>query len=152
MDAPSRGRVPPGVGCRDLLATGHQAEVCTLSGRGDRFIPYPDHYSRAFAFSALLCPPQYQRSSRTVLLSSTLPLRREENRRQHRDGVVTFRTSNRIVRVLPLRRRLLCQRIPTKQRYNQPHPILGRAIGIAPGRRRTSPSKLDDVSTAIRFR
>jgi len=40
------------------LATGHHAEVSALSGRGDRCIPYPGHYSRAFAFSAILYPQQ----------------------------------------------------------------------------------------------
>jgi len=29
-------------------------EVSTLSRQGDRFIPYPHHYSEAFAFSILL--------------------------------------------------------------------------------------------------
>jgi len=40
------------------LATGHHAEVSTLSSRGDRCIPYPGHYSPAFAFSAILYPQQ----------------------------------------------------------------------------------------------
>ena len=40
------------------LATGHHAEVSALSSRGDRCIPYPDHYSPAFAFSAILYPQQ----------------------------------------------------------------------------------------------
>ena len=29
-------------------------EVCTLSRQGNHFIPYPCHYSKAFAFSILL--------------------------------------------------------------------------------------------------
>ena len=33
-------------------------EVSTLSGRGDRCIPYPDHYSPAFACSTFLYPQQ----------------------------------------------------------------------------------------------
>lgn len=35
-------------------------EVCTLSRRGDRFIPYLRHYSRAFAFSIILYPLRHQ--------------------------------------------------------------------------------------------
>ena len=37
-----------------LLTKDHQMEVSTLSRQGDRFIPYPHHYSEAFAFSILL--------------------------------------------------------------------------------------------------
>ena len=40
------------------LATGHHTEVSALSSRGDRCIPYPDLYSPAFAFSAILYPQQ----------------------------------------------------------------------------------------------
>ncbi len=40
------------------LATGHHAEVSALSSRGNRCIPYPGHYSPAFAFSAILYPQQ----------------------------------------------------------------------------------------------
>ena len=43
------------------LATGHHTEVSTLSGRGNRCIPYPDHYSPAFAFSAILYPQPMHR-------------------------------------------------------------------------------------------
>ena len=103
---PLWGRIPTRVGCRTCLATGHRAEVCTLSGRGDRFIPYPGHYSRAFAFSAFLCPPVYQRPLQVALLIHAQSLERRSTN-QHIDGVVTFRTSNRVVRVLPFRRRLL---------------------------------------------
>jgi hypothetical protein len=61
MDVPLMGFVTPsGVGCQTCLATGHHAEVCTLSGRGDLYIPYPGHYSRAFAFSAILFPLSLQ--------------------------------------------------------------------------------------------
>jgi len=35
------------------LATGHHAEVSALAGRGDLCIPYPGHYSPAFACSAI---------------------------------------------------------------------------------------------------
>ncbi len=31
-------------------------EVCTLSRRGNRFIPYPLDYREAFAFSIILYP------------------------------------------------------------------------------------------------
>ena len=40
------------------LATGHHAEVSALSSRGNRCIPYPGHYSPAFASSAILYPQQ----------------------------------------------------------------------------------------------
>ena len=55
MDSPE-GLVPSGWLEQTCLATGHHTEVSTLSGRGDRCIPYPDHYSPAFAFSAILYP------------------------------------------------------------------------------------------------
>ena len=42
------------------LATGHHTEVSALSSRGDRCIPYPSHYSPAFAFSAILYPQQFR--------------------------------------------------------------------------------------------
>jgi hypothetical protein len=55
MDSPE-GRVPSGWLEQTCLATGHHAEVSALSGWGDRCIPYPGHYSPAFAFSAILYP------------------------------------------------------------------------------------------------
>jgi hypothetical protein len=55
MDSPE-GLVPSGWLEQTCLATGHHAEVSALSGRGDRCIPYPGHYSPAFAFSAILYP------------------------------------------------------------------------------------------------
>ena len=55
MDSPE-GLVPSGWLEQTCLATGHHAEVSALSSRGDRCIPYPDHYSPAFAFSAILYP------------------------------------------------------------------------------------------------
>ncbi len=55
MDSPE-GLVPSGWLEQTCLATGHQAEVSALSGRGNRCIPYPDHCSPAFAFSAILYP------------------------------------------------------------------------------------------------
>ncbi|MBQ1766587.1 MAG: hypothetical protein IIZ92_27295, partial [Aquincola sp.] len=48
--------VPPGRLEQTCLATGHLTEVSALSGWGNRCIPYPDHYSPAFAFSAILYP------------------------------------------------------------------------------------------------
>ena len=54
-DSPE-GLVPSGWLEQTCLATGHHTEVSTLSGRGDLCIPYPDHYSPAFAFSAILYP------------------------------------------------------------------------------------------------
>jgi hypothetical protein len=55
MDSPE-GAIPSGWLEQTCLATGHHAEVSALSSRGDRCIPYPDHYSPAFAFSAILYP------------------------------------------------------------------------------------------------
>ena len=56
MDYCPEGHVRFGRLEQTCLATGHHAEVSTLSGRGNRCIPYPDHYSPAFAFSAILYP------------------------------------------------------------------------------------------------
>lgn len=42
-------------------------EVCTLSCRGDRFIPYPLHYKEAFAFSIFLYLLQHQITLRSSL-------------------------------------------------------------------------------------
>ena len=53
---PRRVIVPSGWLEQTCLATGHHAEVSALSGRGNRCIPYPNHYSPAFAFSAILYP------------------------------------------------------------------------------------------------
>ena len=53
---PRRADNPSGGRTQTCLATDHQAEVSALSGRGNRCIPYPDHYSPAFAFSAILYP------------------------------------------------------------------------------------------------
>gem|GEM_PF-6209762 len=39
-------------------------EVSTLSGQGDLFIPYPRHYSKAFAFSTILYLLGYKDLSR----------------------------------------------------------------------------------------
>lgn len=58
MDDYPEGRVPFGRLEQTCLATGHHAEVSALSGRGDLCIPYPDHYSPAFACSAILYPQQ----------------------------------------------------------------------------------------------
>ena len=54
--SPRREDVPFGRLEQTCLATGHHAEVSALAGRGDRCIPCPDHYSPAFAFSAILYP------------------------------------------------------------------------------------------------
>lgn len=58
MDDCPEGHVPFGRLEQTCLATDHHAEVSALSGRGNRCIPYPDHYSPAFAFSAILYPQQ----------------------------------------------------------------------------------------------
>jgi hypothetical protein len=52
------------------LAIGHQTEVSTLSGRGDRCIPYPDHYSPAFACSVILYPQRIHHALRRDLSTS----------------------------------------------------------------------------------
>jgi hypothetical protein len=57
MSAPRRG-TPSGRLQQTHLAIGHHVEVSTLSGRGDRCSPYPDHYSPAFACSTFLHPQQ----------------------------------------------------------------------------------------------
>lgn len=61
MDDCPEGQSPPGRLEQTCLATGHHAEVSALSSRGDRCIPYPDRYSPAFAFSAILYPQQIRR-------------------------------------------------------------------------------------------
>ena len=58
MDYPEGQSSPSDQLEQTCLATGHRAEVSALSSRGDRCIPYPDHYSPAFAFSAILYPQQ----------------------------------------------------------------------------------------------
>ena len=63
MDVCPKGQTYPSGGrTQACLATDHHAEVSTLSGWGDRCIPYPDHYSPAFAFSAILYPQQIRSS------------------------------------------------------------------------------------------
>ncbi len=54
-----RGACPLRDGLKQAcLATGHHSEVSALSSRGNRCIPYPHHYSPAFAFSEILYPQQ----------------------------------------------------------------------------------------------
>ena len=79
---PRRANNPPGGRTQTCLATDHHAEVSALSGRGDRCIPYPDHYSPAFAFSAILYPQQMRVSLHRRL--SRLAAR-------HRYGLTLFR-------------------------------------------------------------
>jgi len=57
------------------LAIGHHVDVSTLSGRGDRCIPYPCHYSPAFAFSTLLLPHRFRQASRHDLSCLAAQLR-----------------------------------------------------------------------------
>jgi hypothetical protein len=47
-----------------------QEQVCWLSPRGNRFIPYPDHYNPAFAFCSIMYPLPPQLSLRSVCLNS----------------------------------------------------------------------------------
>ena len=79
---PRRADNPSGGRTQTCLATDHQAEVSALSGRGNRCIPYPDHYSPAFAFSAILYPQQMRVSLHRRL--SRLAAR-------HRYGLTLFR-------------------------------------------------------------
>jgi hypothetical protein len=68
------------------LATGHHAEVSTLLGRGNPCIPYPSHYSPAFACSAILYPQRF----RSILQSN---LSRLETRPRY--GLTLFRVKSR---------------------------------------------------------
>jgi hypothetical protein len=93
-------------------------EVCTLSRRGNRFIPYPRHYSEAFAFSIILCPLRHQKPLRAAL-SARLAGRRV--------GFTAFRTSNKGWEGSAISPVITCQRIRTKQADNRSHAILARA-------------------------
>ena len=66
-DVPRGDVAPSGWLALTHLAIGHQAEVSTLSSRGNRCIPCPDHYSPAFAFSAILYPQQFRQALRPDL-------------------------------------------------------------------------------------
>ncbi len=91
-----KGRHPSGGRTQTCLATDHHAEVSALSGRGNRCIPYPDHYSPAFAFSAILYPQQMRGSLHRRL--SRLAAR-------HRYGLTLFRavsTSQEGLAFLPM--------------------------------------------------
>ena len=79
---PRRADNPSGGRTQTCLATDHQAEVSALSGQGDRCIPYPGHYSPAFAFSAILYPQQMRGSLHRRLLRLAA---------QHRYGLTLFR-------------------------------------------------------------
>lgn len=90
-------------------------EVSTLSRRGDRFIPYPRHYSEAFAFSILLYLHRHNdprgascsgTSRHFISVAATLPLRKINDLScvEHPYRLNTFRTSNRIGTVPPFRR------------------------------------------------
>jgi len=68
------------------LPIGHHVEVSTLSGRGNRCIPYPDHYSPAFAFSTILYPLRHRPALRPGL--SRVATRRHV-------GLTLFRTRSR---------------------------------------------------------
>lgn len=58
---------------RTYLAISHLPEVCTLSRRGDHFIPYAAHYRLPFAFSDILCPLWYRQTLRPALSSGQVP-------------------------------------------------------------------------------
>ena len=113
-----RRACPLGRLAQTCLATGHHAEVSALSSRGDRCIPYPDHYSPAFACSAILYPQQL----RLILQpnSSRLAARL-------RYGLTLFRatsTGQEDPTFLPM---TACQRVPTKQGDNRSCTVLVRA-------------------------
>lgn len=97
MDVCPEGQTTPRVvGLKTCLATDHQAEVSALSGWGNRCIPYPSHYSPAFAFSAILYPQQMRVSLHRRL--SYLAAR-------HRYGLTLFRalsTSQEGLAFLPM--------------------------------------------------
>jgi len=107
-------------------------EVCTLSRRGNRFIPYPPHYRAAFAFSIILYPLGHQ----MILRSSLFALLAERP-----VGLTSFRTSNRVGMVPPFRR-WYCVSVSAPSKRTTDHmpfwqsPILQVAFGS---------SKLDDV-------
>lgn len=65
--------------------TGHHAEVSALSGWGDHCIPYPDHYSPAFAFSAILYPQR---------LRSILQPNLSHPETRHHCGLTLFRATS----------------------------------------------------------
>jgi hypothetical protein len=105
MDSPE-GLIPSGWLEQTCLATGHHAEVSALSSRGDRCIPYPDHYSPAFACSAILYPQPMRRILQRGL--SRLAARLGY-------GLTLFRatsTGQEDPAFLPV---IMCQRVPTKQ-------------------------------------
>ena len=49
---------------------GDQEQVCRLSPQGHHFIPYPGHYSPAFAFCSILYPLTHEHSLWSACLSS----------------------------------------------------------------------------------
>ena len=79
---PRRANNPPGGRTQTCLATDHHAEVSALSGRGDHCIPYPSHYSPAFAISAIPYPQQMRGSLHRRLSHLTA---------RHRYGLTLFR-------------------------------------------------------------
>jgi len=91
-------------------------EVCTLSRQGNRFNPYLHHYNAAFAFSIILYPLQQQ-----VILR--LPLSARQARR--RNGLTTFRTSNKSWEGSAISPVILRQRVRTKQANNRSHANFG---------------------------
>ena len=76
---------PPGRLLQAYLSIGHQVEVSTLSGRGDRCIPYPSHYSPAFAFSTIPYPQPSHPALRLDLSSVAT---------RHDYGLTLFRTTS----------------------------------------------------------
>jgi hypothetical protein len=93
-------------------------EVCTLSRRGNHFIPYLHHYSTAFAFSTFLYPLWYRMTLRSPLSTELA---------RHHIGLTTFHTSNKSWEGSAYPPVIVSQRICTKQTNNRSHAILARA-------------------------
>jgi len=91
-------------------------EVCTLSRRGDHLIPYPPHYRMAFASSIILYPLQHQLTLRSAL-SAKLARRR--------NGLTTFRISNKSWEGSAISPVILRQRVRTKQANIRSHANFG---------------------------
>lgn len=91
-------------------------EVCTLSRRGNRFIPYPLHYRDGIRFFHPPLPAQVKLALRTALFLKTRTARLSHSTEAEQElmschvfkerpyGLTTFRTSNRTGKVPPFRR------------------------------------------------
>ena len=117
---PMRARTAPegSGGFRTRLATGHLAEVGSLSGRGHRFSPR----IRPVTGRRSLSPrssTRYGIAKPCGLSSPRLP--------DAVTGLPCSALTTGTGRVPPFHRWRFCQRVLTKQQDNRPHPVLGRA-------------------------